>query len=416
MSTPETILIVEDSPVQAELLRRALDGAGYNVIAALNGAAGLAMAKANHPILIVSDINMPIMDGYDMARAIRRDESLKTTPIILLTMLSDPVDVIHGLNAGADAYLTKPYNVPTLIARIITLVANPPAPPLVESKKVEVRLEGEMYLVDAHSPRILNLLISTYENAVLQNRELAATQQALADMNENLESMVREKTAALTVEINEHAQLQTRLEKERRENAERMQETYLSTIQAIAKVLEKRSALTGGSQRRATELAMAIARDTGLAPEGIEGLRVCGMLYDLGMMTVPADILNRARRLNKTEYALVMAHAKSGHDILEGIEFPWPVAEIMLQHHERLDGSGYPAGLRNGAILREARILAVADVAAAMCSHRPHRAALGLEAALAEIERGRGVLYDADAADACVRLFREQKFAFGAIT
>ena len=183
-----TILIVEDSPVQAELLRRALEGAGYKVIVAGDGAKGLAMAKANHPVAVVSDINMPVMDGYAMCQAMRREESLKATPVILLTMLSDTEDVIHGLNAGADAYLTKPYNIPSLVARVASLLSYPPVPPpAAERRKLEVRLEGETRTVDAHGPRMLNLLISTYENAVLQNRELAATQQALEASSRDLE-------------------------------------------------------------------------------------------------------------------------------------------------------------------------------------------------------------------------------------
>ena len=195
---PATILIVEDSPVQAELLSRALEGAGYKVIAAGNGAEGLAMAKANHPAAVVSDINMPVMDGYALCHAIRRDDALKVTPMILLTMLSDPQDVIRGLNAGADAYVTKPYNVPTLVSRVESLLAYPPVPPPpVERRKVEVRLAGETHLVDAHGPRMLNLLVSTYENAVVQNRELIATQQALEDLNQHLEQKVLEKTAEL---------------------------------------------------------------------------------------------------------------------------------------------------------------------------------------------------------------------------
>jgi len=193
-----TILIVEDSPVQAELLRRALEAAGYKVIAARDGAAGLVLARAQHPAAVVSDINMPVMDGYALCHAIRRDEVLKTIPVILLTMLSDPQDVIGGLNAGADAYVTKPYNVPSLIARIELLLAHPPPPPPpVERRKLEVQLGGETHLVDAHGPRMLNLLVSTYENAVLQNRELVATQQALEDLNQHLEQKVLEKTAEL---------------------------------------------------------------------------------------------------------------------------------------------------------------------------------------------------------------------------
>ncbi|MBI2316140.1 MAG: response regulator [Betaproteobacteria bacterium] len=193
-----TILIVEDSPVQGELLRRALEQEGYRVIAARNGAEGLALAKEHHPDLVISDINMPVMDGYKMCEAIRHEPALKTTPVILLTMLADPEDVVLGLKVGADAYLTKPYNIPSLISRIQSLLAHPPVPPPEdERRRVSIRLAGHTHTVDAHGPRILSLLVSTYENAVLQNRDLAATQQALEDLNQHLEQKVLEKTAEL---------------------------------------------------------------------------------------------------------------------------------------------------------------------------------------------------------------------------
>jgi diguanylate cyclase (GGDEF)-like protein/PAS domain S-box-containing protein len=193
-----TILVVEDSPVQAELLRRVFEGAGYQVITAADGAEGLALTKANHPAAVVSDINMPIMDGYALCRAIRGEAALKFTPVVLLTMLSDPLDVIRGLNAGADAYVTKPYNAANLVSRVESLLAYPPVPPPPgERRKVEIRLGGKTHLVDAHSPRMLNLLLSTYENAVMQNRELVATQQALEDLNQNLDQKVLEKIAEI---------------------------------------------------------------------------------------------------------------------------------------------------------------------------------------------------------------------------
>jgi signal transduction histidine kinase len=192
-----TILIVEDSPVQAELLCRALQGEGYTVTAAANGAAAIKLAQANPPAAVVSDVNMPVMDGYAMCEAIRRDAMLKHTPVILLTMLSDPRDVIRGLNAGADAYVTKPYNIPSLVARIASLLTcAAPSPAMNKDGIVELRLAGETHLVDAYAPRMLNLLVSTYENAVLQNRELQATQQALDDVNRHLGRRATELEAA----------------------------------------------------------------------------------------------------------------------------------------------------------------------------------------------------------------------------
>ena len=194
------VLIVEDSLVQVELLRRALESAHFEVVAAADGAQGLAMARKHRPAAIVSDINMPVMDGYAMCSAIREDESLKSTPVILLTMLSDPLDVINGLNAGADAYVIKPYNVAALVARISALIKHPPAStPQLERRSLQVRLADQVYTVKAHGPRILSLLVSTYESARLQNLELLAAQGALEELNQHLEQLVHEKTATLAL-------------------------------------------------------------------------------------------------------------------------------------------------------------------------------------------------------------------------
>ena len=193
-----TVLIVEDSPDQAELLQQRLEGAGYKVIAARDGAEGIAAARATHPDAVVTDVNMPVMDGYGLCRAIRDDEALKLTPVILLTVLSDPTDVIRGLAAGADAYLAKPYKLSALLSRIETLIACPlAAPPQVERRKLEVRLDGATHFVDANGPRMLSLMVSAYENSVIQNEDLATAQQVLKDLNEHLEQKVSEKTAAL---------------------------------------------------------------------------------------------------------------------------------------------------------------------------------------------------------------------------
>jgi len=815
-----TILIVEDSPVQAELLRRAIEEAGYRVIAARDGAEGLALAKAHKPAVVVSDINMPVMDGYALCHAIRGDTELKFTPVILLTMLSDPVDVVRGVNAGADAYLTKPYNIPSLISRIELLLAYPPAPPPpVERRKVEVRLEGEAYLVDAHGPRILNLLISTYENAVLQNRELTATQQALEDLNEHLEQKVLEQTAALRTsearfrslaemssdfywETDTEHRLKAReaaiakrssvtgfdqgtqigkrrweiphlspdeagwqvhralldahlpfrnfeisrlgidggerhlsisgdpvfdaagafegyrgvgtdiTERKRSVQALKLFRTLIDhaddaievldaetlryldfndaacrslgysrdellamtaydidpglerstaarvteqlrelrpltfetvhrrkdgstfpaevsiqrveldrayhlvsarditqrklaeaalarvnralrtlsagntalvhasneqlliekmcriivetggyraawvgyaehderktvrpvahciqgnayvereivswadnaagqgpsgiairtakphvvhdaiadpryapwrdhairlgyaavacfplldadnlvlgvlcifsaesggftqeesdllaelagdlafginsirariaheqsivllnrsmegTIQAMAATLETRDAYTAGHQRRVAELVLAIAGELHLAEDDIHAAHLAAIVHDLGKIQVPAEILSKPGKLLPVEFDLIKYHPTSGYNILKDVDFPWPIAEIVYQHHERLDGSGYPRGLKGDEILPAAKIIAVADTVEAMSSHRPYRAGLGIDMALAEIERGRGSVYDAAAVDTCVKLFREKRFAF----
>jgi putative nucleotidyltransferase with HDIG domain len=157
-------------------------------------------------------------------------------------------------------------------------------------------------------------------------------------------------------------------------------------------------------------LARAISSEMGLPNENVEGIRIAGIIHDMGKILVPAEILSKPGRLTENEFGIIKSHPQVGYDILKNIDFPWPVAQIVLQHHERMDGSGYPQGLQSEKILLEARILAVADVVEAMASHRPYRAALGIDKALEEISRNSGVLYDPEAVNACLKLFNEKGF------
>ncbi len=185
-----------------------------------------------------------------------------------------------------------------------------------------------------------------------------------------------------------------------------------ATVGAIASTVETRDPYTAGHQQRTARLAVAIASQLGLPERQIHGLYLAGIIHDVGKIDVPAEILSKPGKLTDLQYQLIQAHAEAGYAIIKGVDFPWPIAEMVRQHHERLDGSGYPHGLKADAILTEAKILAVADVVEAMMSHRPYRASLGIDAALAEIEEGKGRLYDPAAVEACVMLFREQKFDF----
>jgi len=179
-------------------------------------------------------------------------------------------------------------------------------------------------------------------------------------------------------------------------------------VQVATTLSEMRDPYTAGHERRVAEIAVAIGAELGFDAPRLEGLRVAGHLHDIGKITIPAEILSKPGKLSAIEFMLIQGHAQASYDILKNVEFLWPVAEIALQHHERMDGSGYPQGLKGEAILLEARIMAVADVVEAMSSHRPDRAGLGIEKALTEIDRGRGSAYDADVSDACLRLFREK--------
>ncbi len=182
------------------------------------------------------------------------------------------------------------------------------------------------------------------------------------------------------------------------------------TVSAVSRMMDLRDPYTAGHERRVGELAAAIAVELGLDEHRVRGVRVAGGVHDVGKITVPAEILSKPSRLSPAEYEIIKAHAEQGYEVLKGIEFPWPVAEIVRQHHERSDGSGYPRGLRGEEGLLEARILAVADVVESMASHRPYRPSLGIAKALEEIEANAGRLYDAAAAAACLRIFREQAY------
>ncbi|MDI9570698.1 MAG: PAS domain S-box protein [Pseudomonadota bacterium] len=201
---------------------------------------------------------------------------------------------------------------------------------------------------------------------------------------------------------------------DRKHGADQLRKALWGTVMAIVSVVESKDPYTAGHQRRVADISRAIATEMGLSPERIEGIHMAGMIHDIGKISIPAEILSMPRRLTDLEFSLIKTHAQSGYNILKGIEFPWPVARIVLEHHERIDGSGYPNGLSGDQILLEARIVAVADVVEAMATHRPYRQASGLDQALEEITRNRGRLYDSEAVDACLRLFRSKGFTIEA--
>ncbi|MCX6565601.1 MAG: PAS domain S-box protein [Candidatus Aminicenantes bacterium] len=194
-------------------------------------------------------------------------------------------------------------------------------------------------------------------------------------------------------------------------STERMIQAMKGSIAAMAAAMEKRDPYTSGHQIRVTRLALAIAREMRLDPTRSEGLQFAGSIHDIGKLMIPSEILSKPGRLSELESDLIKKHPETGNEILKNIEFPWPVGDIVSQHHEKIDGSGYPRGLRGDEILLESRILCVADVVEAMSSHRPYRPALGLAAAVGEITNGRGTLFDPSVVDACVGLLRRENYS-----
>ncbi len=199
---------------------------------------------------------------------------------------------------------------------------------------------------------------------------------------------------------------------EEKESIQKINRLLNQVVETLAEIVEKRDPYTAGHQKRVAKLAFFIGKEMGLSEEKLKGLYMAGLLHDIGKIAVPTDILNKPGKLDPIEFELIKKHPEVGYEILKNIEFPYPVAEIVLEHHERINGSGYPKGLKDGDILIEARILAVSDVVEAMSSHRPYRPAFPLETALREISEKKGILYDEEVVDACIKLFKEKNFRF----
>ena len=516
------ILIVEDGLTQAAQLKDLLQEYSYWVTVATNGEEGLAAARERKPDLIISNVVMPGMDGYEMCRAIKHDEALKDIPVILVTVLSDPEDVIQALKAGVDYYLTKPYYDKHLLHRVEAALARQVRRRGEGAEeRLEVAFNGHRYIITSDRQQMLNLLLSTYENAVHQNQKLIETQRELQKINEQLQQEIIERKQAekeirrlkdfnegivqnmaegiavedaegriifinpaaaallgyspeellgqhwsVIVPPDQHPSVRAAserhlhgeidryelqlvrkdgtqvpvlvsgsplikggrlagtlsvfaditahklVEEELHQNIEKLRTTFNEAILALASAIKIKDPYTAKQQRRVTQLAVAIAKEMALSEEQIEGTRVAANVYDIGMMNVPAEFLSDPEGLNELEYGIIKAHPQVGCEILKAVQFPWPVAEIVLQHHERLDGSGYPKGLSGEEIMLEARILAVADVVAAMASHQPYRSALGIDRALEEISQNRGTLYDPGVVGACLKLFKQKGFKF----
>ncbi|MEN6374076.1 MAG: HD domain-containing phosphohydrolase, partial [Smithella sp.] len=197
-----------------------------------------------------------------------------------------------------------------------------------------------------------------------------------------------------------------------KENVTRLRKVMNGIIWAIGEIVETRDPYTSGHQHQVTQLATAIAEQMDLPAETREAIRVSALLHDLGKIYIPAEILSKPGHISNIEREFIRTHPQVGYEILKSIEFPWPIAEIVLQHHERMDGSGYPRGLKNGELLLEARIVGLADVVESMGSHRPYRPTLGIGRALEEICKNRGILYDPRVVDACLALFQDKNFRF----
>ena len=366
------ILCVDDEEANVELLEAMLVRTGYQVVGSSSGPDALLKIKSQNIDLVLLDITMPGMDGIEVCRKIKEDHNLIDIPIIMVTGLGSHEDRVRGIEVGVEDYFTKPFNKTELLARIKIL--------LKVKKLSDERRRAEEALKISHDELDYQVKLRTAE---------------LEKANEMLQ-----------IDIAERKRTEVKLQ----DTLDSLRRAVSTTIQVMVSAVEARDPYTAGHQIRAANLGRAIATEMGLSPEKVEGIRMAGSIHDIGKLSIPAEILSKPTKLSEIEFSLIKEHARSGFEILKDVESPWPLAEIAHQHHERMDGSGYPQKLKGQDIIIEARIIAVADVVEAMASHRPYRPGLGIDAALNEIEKNRGLYYDDDVAAACLRLFREKGF------
>ena len=280
--------------------------------------------------------------------------------------------------------------------------------------KIALRKGSAIWLKDQATIETLEADRICLSPGLLTNvsKEMEAEDQ-LENHRDQLEAVVQGRTAELT-RLNEHLKLEIverRLAEESlKESYSKLQQNLDETVNVISLMVGERDPYTVGHQRRMTDLAMRIAAQIGLSTHAVKGIQIAGLVHDIGKISIPAEILSKPGRLNEVEIQLIRRHPQVAYDILKKIDFPWPVGLMVLQHHERIDGSGYPQGLSGGETLVEARVLCVADVVEAIASHRPYRPALGINKALEDISTNSGRLYDPHVVAACLRLFRERSY------
>jgi putative two-component system response regulator len=326
------MMVVDDEAAIRSVVVQAVGRKGYECLQAKDGLEALEIMARTRVDLVITDINMPGMDGLELTRNIRKQYD---TDVVIMTGFTNTFNYEGVMPRGASDFLEKPV-----------------------------------------SPKELYLRV----HRVLRERK-------------NLEE-------------------RNRAERENKKALERLKKAIGDIIFAMSRTMELRDPYTAQHQRRAAALAEAIGKQIGLDPIRLEGLSMGGFIHDLGKISIPSEILSKPAALTKIEYAIMKTHPQTGYDILKNIDFPWPLAEIALQHHERLDGSGYPSGLKGEQIIFEARIMAVADVVEAMTSHRPYRSALGVDQTLDYVAQGSGTVFDSVAVKACLNVFEDENFTF----
>ena len=450
------IMIVEDEEIVVADVRASVEKMGYGICAtAASGEEAIRMAGSGRPDLVLMDI--VLKGGMDGIAAATRIKELYGIPVVYLTAFGDDELLQRAKVSEPSGYIMKPYRDRELQIAIEIAIYKKRAEERIA--KVErwlatvLKSIGDAVIASDQERRV-TFMNSVAESLTGWKHDDALGRKITEILNikdqdaHDLESHIAEKviTEGLIINLLEDRLLvakdgkeipisdsvapikgennsnpgfvlifrditeRMRVEERLREALASLRKALNATIQVLVSAVESRDPYTAGHQARSADLARAIAREMGLPQDRIDGIRMAGSIHDIGKLSVPAEILSKPSKLSDIEFSLIREHACKGYKMLKDVASPWPLAEIVYQHHERLDGSGYPRGLKGEEIIIEARILAVADVVESMASNRPYRPALGLEEALAEIERHQGKLYDADVVAACLNLFKAKGY------
>jgi PAS domain S-box-containing protein/putative nucleotidyltransferase with HDIG domain len=462
MGIPLRTLIIEDSEDDSLLVVRVLQKGGYDLEYERVETAD-AMREALERgawDIIISDYNMPHFSGY-AALELYKERGFDIPFIIVSGVIGEEI-AVAAMVSGAHDYVMK-NNLPRLIPAIQRELRD------AESRKERKQVVEELcrtnelltsivenipnmiFLKDAKDLRFVRFnqagedllgysrkdllgkndydffpkeqadLFTQIDREVLRgNKVVDIPEEHLQTRNNGVRTLHTQKVPILDVKgepayllgISADITAHKLAEEHLKETAEKLRKSLIGTILAMSLMVETRDPYTAGHQKKVSNLARAIAQEMGLSNDIVDSIRMAGIIHDIGKISIPAEILSKPGKLSDTEFSLIKIHSQTGYDILRDVGLPYPVAEMVLQHHERLDGSGYPQGLKNGQIHLESQIIAIADVVEAIASHRPYRPALGIDVALEEIEKNKGILYDAGVVDVCVKLFREKMFNF----
>lgn len=400
------VLVVDDHQVVREGLRHLLGQEGDIEIVGQGSDREEALFQVEilSPDIVLMDIKMPGVNGIELTRQIM--QKYPSCKVIMLTLYDEYLN--QAMEAGAKGYLLKDIKREELAQAIRQIhsgevvISESIAPKLQfgygerhgrKTKEVSGTMVEEVQLVLPPPIEASQLMkFADQVEEILQEGPYSTEDRRL------LHKVLSEVAAGTG-----NTRLYEGIQRKRTE----LKKVQAGILHAMSLAVETRDPYTGGHQQRVAELACKIATEMGLSEWDIEGIRIMGLLHDVGKITVPVEILCKPGNISQHEFSIIKTHARVGYEILKEIEFPWPITQVILQHHERLNGDGYPEGLSGKDITLEARILGVADVVEAMSSHRPYRPALGFDCVLEEISQKRGTLYDPEVVDACLRLFQE---------